>query len=494
MAKKGLQIDHQKDPDTVAECHQLLGRFRAIVETLERTIEELRETIERLQVNSSNSSKPPSQDRLSGKAEKENHRKPSNKKRGAQPGHIQNTRKVVPESEVDQIERHFPDTRCPCGGDIVIDTDPKDRHQIFDLPQITYTVTEHQRFGGTCPCCNRSVVAKLPKQTPSGQMGPGLIAWIALLSGHFRMSTRNIQTFLEMQWGLQFSTGAISESQEPVAQWLEPLYDHIGDTVRQAPVAHADETTHFRGKDRLWLWVLCTPQLAFYMVHASRGMKAAEKLLGQFAGILVSDRHGGYRAHPSDQRQLCWAHIIRNLERVAGYRGDAGELGRWLVHFARIVIQLEHRWRKSGYRSEHYRRRLVAARENLKISLQQGSARHDGKKTGRICEELLRVEPMLWRFMASPGIDLTNNTAERALRPYVIWRKTSFFSQSERGDLFRARVMTVAETCRRLDLCAYTLLRKVCEQGIQGEAVTIRLPIDHIHSIPASNQIEKMAA
>jgi hypothetical protein len=54
--------------------------------------------------------------------------------------------------------------------------------------------------------------------------------------------------------------------------------------------------------------------------------------------------------------------------------------------------------------------------------------------------------------------------------------------------------MTVAETCRRLDLCAYTLLREVCEQGIRGEAVTIRLPIDHIHSIPASNQIEKKAA
>ena len=93
------------------------------------------------------------------------------------------------------------------------------------------------------------------------------------------------------------------------------------------------------------------------------------------------------------------------------------------------------------------------------------------------------------RLTAEPG-----NTAERALRPYVIWRKTSFFSQSERGDLFRARVMTVAETCRRLDLCAYTLLREVCEQGIRGEAVTIRLPIDHIYSIPTSHQIEKKAA
>ena len=161
-----------------------------------------------------------------------------------------------------------------------------------------------------------------------------------------------------------------------------------------------DETTHFRGKSRLWLWVLCTPQLAFYMVYASRGMKAAEHLLGFFAGILVTDRHGGYNDYPSDQRQLCWAHIIRNLERMAGYKGDAGDHGRWLVHFARIIIQLEHRWRKSGYQSEHHRRRLIAARENFKHFLEQGHARHDGKKPGayaRNCSRPNLCSGVLWR-------------------------------------------------------------------------------------------------
>ena len=94
----------------------------------------------------------------------------------------------------------------------------------------------------------------------------------------------------------------------------------------------------------------------------------------------------------------------------------------------------------------------------------------------------------------NPSLDLTNNTAERALRPYVIWRKTSFFSQLERGDLFRARVMTVTESCRRLNLCAYTLLRQVCEQGIRREPISIRLPIDHLYTPAPQNQIEMMRA
>ena len=178
-------------------------------------------------------------------------------------------------------------------------------------------------------------------------MGPGLIAWIVVMSGHFRLSTRSLQALLAMPWGLPFSTGAISQAQEPVADWLEPLHDPIGDTIRQAPVAHADEATHCQGAQRQWL---CTPPpLAFFLVHASRGMKAAKELLSGFAGVLITDRHGAYGAHPMAQRQLCWAHGIRNLERLSGRQGHPGELGLWLVRVARIVIRLEHRWRGSGY-------------------------------------------------------------------------------------------------------------------------------------------------
>jgi len=473
-------IEPPKRPATLDEAYQ-------IIEGLWRLLQDCRE---QLALNSSNSSLPPSQDRLSGKAKDRLPRQPSGKKRGAQEGHVAHTRDLVPEAAVDRIERHFPDTRCECGGEIVIDPNPEARHQVFDLPEITFSVTEHQRFGGTCRCCQRSVTARLPKEIPSGQMGPGLIAWIALMSGHFRLSTRNIQSLLEMQWGLHFSAGAISEAQEPVAEWLEPLVDHIGETVRQAPVAHADETTHFRGQSRHWLWVLCTPQLAFFMVHASRGMKAARQLLEDFSGILITDRHAAYGIHPLAQRQLCWAHVIRNLERISGRKGDPGALGLWLVKFARIIIQLEHRWRQSGYRSEHYRRRLLAARDNFRMALEQGQQAYVGQRTGNAGKKLLEDEPMLWTFLKSPGLDLTHNQAERAIRPYVIWRKTSFFSQSERGDLFRARVMTVSESCRRLDLCAYRLLRQVCDQGIRKQPVTIRLPIDHLYHIPPSRQLE----
>ncbi|RYU59607.1 hypothetical protein EWI61_08205 [Methylolobus aquaticus] len=148
-------------------------------------------------------------------------------------------------------------------------------------------------------------------------------------------------------------------------------------------------------------------------------MKAAKELLGDFAGILITDWHGAYHAHPASLCQLCWSHVIRNLERLSRRNGDPGELGLWLARVARIVIRLEHRWRGSGggYQSQHYRRRLLAAPANFRLALEQGLAQHAGQRSGNACQALLHDESMLWRFLETPGIDLTNNTAERALRP-----------------------------------------------------------------------------
>jgi hypothetical protein len=142
--------------NTLIERPATLDEAEQVIDTLWCLLQAYRE---RLELNSSNSSLPPSLDRLSGKAKDRHPRKPSGKSRGAQAGHIVPTRDLVPEAEVDRIERYFPETRCECGGEIRIDPTPTARHQVFDLPEISYSVTEHQRFAGTCRCCRRAVSA-----------------------------------------------------------------------------------------------------------------------------------------------------------------------------------------------------------------------------------------------------------------------------------------------------------------------------------------------
>ncbi len=64
-------------------------------------------------------------------------------------------------------------------------------------------------------------------------------------------------------------------------------------------------------------------------------------------------------------------------------------------------------------------------------------------KTVRTCRQLLKVETAMWLFVTTEGVEPTNNAAERAIRPAVIWRRTSFGSQTQTGSTFVARMLTV---------------------------------------------------
>ena len=461
------------EPKTLEEAQAVINALWQLVRDLSARVEELEDQLAR---DSGNSSQPPSQDSPKQRAERKKKER-TGRKQGAQLGHRKHQREALPEDQVDRIERFYPAARCACGGEVRPEADPRHRHQVFDLPQVRYTVTEYQAYAGCCLTCQSRYAAELPSWIPRGQMGAGLISWIALLSGQYQVTTRQIQSLLREQWDLNFSIGAISQAQRPVSGWLQPLYAQIGEAVRQAPVAHADETTHYRGGERRWLWTLCTASAVYFLTHYSRGKGAANELLQAFDGILISDRHGGYNDHPPDRRQLCWAHIIRNLERIAGRRGAAGALGQQLVRLARLAVRVEHRWRSSGYGSTLQERRLHRLRDRFRQALEQGASDHENSRTGNQCKRLLDDQAMLWTFLAHPGLPLTNNTAERALRPYVIWRKISFFSQSYRGDQFRPLILSIIETCKRLGISAYQLLRQACEQGQRGEVVTVRLPI-----------------
>ncbi len=382
----------------------------------------------------------------------------------------------MPEDQVDHIKRYYPHAVCGCGGTVQIDR--YQRHQVFDLPEVRYEVTEHQCYAGCCQRCGQHHKAHLPDAVPAGQMGPGLIAWINLINGRYHLTLRQIESLLQEQWGLTFSLGAISQSQKKLNDWLAPsIYQQIGEAVRAANLGYADETRHYRNRSTYWLWSLSTDQAAYFLTHYSRGKGAANALLGNFNGVLVTDRHGAYNDYAANKHQYCWAHIIRNLEKIAQRRGQAGKDGQKLLRLARLGVRCAKRWQQSDYQSQHYRQRLEKLRQRLKTQLEQSALIHGKTKTGNSCRKLLKDFPRLWTFLDHPGVPLTNNAAERSLRPYVIWRKISFFSQSHRGDQFRPMILSVIETCRRLGLNLYQTLRTICTQGLTDGQVSYRLPI-----------------
>ena len=228
------------------------------------------------------------------------------------------------------MSRHVPSGQCGCGSAVLPDTHPSCRHQVFELPEVRYTVTEHQLFGGRSLGCGKRHAARAPQEVPSGQMGPGLIAWIAMMSGEMRLSVSRIRRLLHEQWGLSSSRGAIhpegckSAAQGKASAAMAVPHARIVCAARAAPVAHADETRHPRGgggySSTWWLWTLATEEACAFHAHYSRGMGTADELLGDFGGILVTDDYTGYNRVPPERRQLCRSHQLRHSAAI-GERG-----------------------------------------------------------------------------------------------------------------------------------------------------------------------------
>lgn len=97
-------------------------------------------------------------------------------------------------------------------------------------------------------------------------------------------------------------------------------------------------------------------------------------------------------------------------------------------------------------------------------------------KTTRTCRQLLQVEPALWLFVTVEGVEPTNNAAVRAIRPAVLWRRTSFGTHSQAGSIFVARMLTVVMTLRSQGRSVLEYMSDACCAARQGKPAPSLLP------------------
>ncbi|MDO6528270.1 transposase, partial [Motilimonas sp. 1_MG-2023] len=140
--------------------------------------------------------------------------------------------------------------------------------------------------------------------------------------------------------------------------------------VRQADVIFADETSHQRDNESRWMWLITCDDAACFNTHYSRGKLAAKKLLGeQVNGFVVTDQYAGYHWLEDTQRQLCWAHILRNVTQIAEYSGGGytAKVGQQLVLRIEAIFRTQHRFEDGYITDAVYRRRM----KRLRLSWQK---------------------------------------------------------------------------------------------------------------------------
>lgn len=423
----------------------------------------------RLGLNSTNSSRPPSSD---PSKLKRTPRQRSGRRQGGQPGHRGHSRSLVPVDRVNATHDIYPDSCRHCGSTISED-ECKDieplRHQIAEIPAIVATVTEYRRHRCRCSQCGRVSVASLPAELPQGNFGPNLRALLVVLSGRFRLSRRETTEFCGEALGLAISVGCIDNMCQGVGESLGAPVEEVAKEIQSAPVVHADESGWRQRGARYWIWVTVTATLALYVIAQSRGSLVVQAMLGAgFQGDLITDRWSAYMYIEASRRQLCWAHLKRDFQAFEDRGGAARAFGTEGLRLTGALFSIWHRFQSAAISRGEMQALMALVEIRVGELLQDGLASSDKKVPG-FCKKLLPLEPALFLFSRVPGVEPTNNRAERALRPIVLWRKGSFGTSSAQGSRFVERMMTVVMTCRLQGRSVLTYLRDVCLAQDRGK-------------------------
>jgi len=412
------------------------------INTLLNTVDEQAQQIDRLTAENKmlhqRNFKPRTQPRASSSTpstEGDHKASPKKKQRGAPQGHPPWTRKV-PERSDRTLEIDAPCT-CPHCQE---QTDPSKtgttsfiQEDIVLRPQTVVTTYVHAT--AYCPRCRRHVIRELEHEIPFAPIGPNAKAAALYLRHEIKLPYRKIQHIMSTLFGLDFVPASSLGFEKRARTNADLLYENLILKMRTGEIVHADETHWRQDGENYFVWYAGNKDVGVFHIDAHRSSEAAKVLLGdRLKGLLVTDAYAAYNAIETSARQSCLAHLLRKAHELAQILEamehpdlPARRFCNGLAHLFKIAC---HKTIPSGRK----------ARTALKIRFLRA--------LDLICEQPLlyakaetlrkrlipeaREHREVFAFIEYDGPP-TNNHAERALRPLVIFRKLCMGTRSSKG-------------------------------------------------------------
>jgi transposase len=379
-------------------------------------------------------------------------KKSTGRKPGGQPGHSPHLKELLPPERVTHTVSYVPDECEFCRTALAKGPGPIDppptRHQVAELPEVAAEITEFQAHARTCRGCGHVTRAVIPDAIRAHSVGPRLTAALSYFAGCHGISKRSIEEISEAMFQAPIALGTIANLEQEMSAALAPAHQEAVAAMRQAPVKYVDETGWKQAGRKRWLWAAATSTVVVFLIDVFRNINALRKLIGPtLSGILCSDRWRAYDHVELLQRQVCWAHLKRNWEKMAERGGKAKFVAEASLSVQKRVFELWHLFRGGGCNRGQLDEEMVPLTLEL-LELVHAGRRCRDPKTKRFCGRLLEVYPALWTFVVLDGVEPTNNHVERAQRRAVLWRRRSFGSHSAAGCRFVERILTVVQTLR----------------------------------------------
>ena len=420
--------------------------------------------LNRLGLNSRNSSKPPSSD-----PNRKKKRNNGNNNPGAQQGHTGNHLELV--DDPDHVESLKVD-RATLPTDGTFQCIGLERRQVFDI-QISRVVTEYQaeiledERG-------RRVVAPFPEHVKvKTQYASGVKIHSVYMSNFQLLPYKRIEEHFADQFDIPLSAGSIYNFNKEVYERLAPFEDWVKRELSKTLLLHADETGINIGGKRKWLHVVCSATLTLLMPHEKRGGEAmaAMGVLPEYTGTLVHDHWKPYYQLPC-YHALCNAHHLRELERA--WEQDQQQ---WAKQTQALLVEINKAVDAAGgvlntpeanaFR-ERYRQLLKEAEtecpppdESQRKKGQRGRLKRS--KSRNLLERLIQFQEDVLRFMVQLDVPFTNNQGERDLRMSKVQQKISGCFRSELGAKIFSRIRSYLSTCQKNGVSSEAALRLLYE-------------------------------
>ncbi len=432
----------------------------ALILSLQATIAELQARITfleaKLAADSTNSNRPPSSDGLSkGSPKPRSLRQKSGKKPGGQPGHPGTT--FAWSENPDHVIVHAPPSHCDACKSPLPEPTRFASRQVADLPEVRYVITEHRAMESQCSC------GKLHRGVfPDGvnapmQYGPKIDAVAVYLTQQHMLPLQRTSAIINDLFDLSFSEKTVLQAVADAAEFLAPTVDTIADALRNAPVAHADETG-IRIESKLhWMHTVGTSLLTWVGCHKKRGQVAmnAFGILPHFRGTLVHDGLESYRSYKKCTHGLCNQHHLRELKALAEDHKQpwAEQMGK-LLQEACHEVNVSDDGTLPQKQIKKYRSRYEAI---LRIGERKHPVRTPSGKRGRtkqssatnLLRRLREHADEVWRFAADPKVPFTNNLAEQAVRMPKVKQKISGGFRTQAGATRFCVIRSYLETLRK---------------------------------------------
>lgn len=378
------------------------------------------------------------------------HQKPDRRKKGKKPGRKpghEGSRRQRPD-RVDDRQEHRAD-RCPhCQGELKRCSATRTRYT-EDIPRdITPVVTEHTIHRDWCPRCRKSVEPVVPDALPGSQIGNRVLTLSAWLHYGLGQTIDHVVDVFDHHLQFSMTGGGLVQQWYRLQEILFPWYEQIQREALSAAVLHADETGWRVNGRGHWLWCFTYARGTYYLIDLQRGRPVLAKFFrSAFAGTLVSDFWGAYNAVVCSRRQVCLAHLLRDLKHVEQYKHPSRHWPKFAKKLRRLIHDaLRLKRRQTELAAEVYAGRCLRLHARLDALI---ATPWQDKQAQRLLKRFRRHREHLFTFLEDPLVPADNNAGERAIRPAVIIRKNTYGNRSQRGADTQAVLMSIYRTLQQ---------------------------------------------